>query len=129
MGFSSGDPWLPLAAEHAGLSVAAQEADPDSPLAAARALIAWRKASPALRLGEIEFLEVPGPLLAFIRCHGDQAVACVFNLSGKPAVLDHPALAGGALQPLGAGEAEQRGGSLGLSPYAVAFLALSADAD
>ncbi len=121
LGFSEGEPWLPAAPEHAGLTVAEQQADPDSTLALARRLIAFRKASPALTVGDIGMLEATPAILAFVRRAEDDAVACVFNMSADPAVFEHPALAGAELLAVGAGEAEIRGGSLGLSPYGAAF--------
>ena len=124
MGFTAGQPWLPLAAEHRGLSVEDQWRDPHSTLSFARAMIALRQATPALRLGGIEFLEVEDPLMAFVRRHGEESIACVFNLSPGPQVVADPAFAGGELLPLRTGDAELRGESVGLSPYAAAFVRL-----
>jgi alpha-glucosidase len=87
-------------------------------------MLALRKASPALTLGEIEFLDTPDPVLAFVRRHGEEAAACVFNLGGEPRFLDIPEVAGGALHPLRAGDADLRGGSLGVAPWSAAFVAL-----
>jgi alpha-glucosidase len=123
-GFTEGEPWLPIAAEHAGLTVAEQQADPDSPLAFARAMITFKQNAAALKLGEIEFLPAAEPLLAFVRREGPDAIACVFNLSAEPKVYEHPTLAGADLLPIRTGEAELRGDTLGLSPYAAAFLRL-----
>jgi alpha-glucosidase len=124
LGFSEGEPWLPAAPEHRDLAVAEQEEDPESNLAFARQMIALRKSSPALTLGEIEFLDAAAPAFAFVRRHGEEAVACVFNLSPEPQFVDLPEVEGGALHPLRAGDADLRGGSLGLAPYAAAFVAL-----
>jgi alpha-glucosidase len=89
-GFTSGAPWLPAAAEHAGLTVDVQEADGDSTLAFARDLIALKKALPALKWGEIAFLDVPAPLLAFAREADGQRVVCVFNMSAGEATWPDP---------------------------------------
>jgi alpha-glucosidase len=124
LGFTGGTPWLPAAAEHAGLTVAAQEADPESNLAFARAIIAFRKASPAMTVGSLEFLEVEDPVLAFVRREGDEAIACLFNLSGEPRVASDAVLQGAALLDLPAGEADVRGASVGLAPWSAAFLRL-----
>jgi alpha-glucosidase len=124
LGFGEGEPWLPAAAEHRALTVADQEMDPDSNLAFARQMIALRKASPALTLGEVEFLEVSDPVLAFVRRCGDEAVACVFNMSDGPRFVELPVVAGGALHPLRAGDADLRGGSLGIAPWSAAFVAI-----
>ena len=97
LGFSTADkPWLPFAVEHTGLSVASQEADPNSMLTFSRAIIAQRKASPALTYGEIEMLEAPESVLAFTRTLGDERVLCLFNMSAEPVTY-----AGQALGPYG----------------------------
>jgi alpha-glucosidase len=80
LGFTSGIPWLPLGRDHAGLSVALQDSAPDSVLSYARALLAWRRSSPALRLGSQLLLEAPLPLIAFTRTWADETLLCVFNL-------------------------------------------------
>ena len=122
MGFTAGAPWLPLAVEHKGLSVAEQAADPDSSLAFSRQMIALRQACEALRLGDIEFLDLTEPLLGFVRRHAGKAVICLFNLAAEPKVVEHPLLASAHLRPTLTGEADLRGGSIGLSPYAAVFL-------
>ena len=124
MGFTEGEPWLPLAVEHAGMSVEEQEADEDSPLAFSRQIIALRNATPALKLGEIAFVQTEAPLIAFTRTHEGDEVICVFNLSPEPQVFAHPSLARADLLPIRAGDADLRGESLGLSPFAAVFLRL-----
>ncbi|MFC3067805.1 alpha-glucosidase family protein [Phenylobacterium soli] len=124
LGFTAGESWLPMAREHQGLSVAAQEADPDSPLAFARQMIALRKGSSALSRGELAFLEAPDPVLAFVREDGAERIACIFNFSDNPAFPTLPELEGGELIATRAGDAELRGGSLGLSPHAAVFVRL-----
>jgi alpha-glucosidase len=84
-GFTTGTPWLPAAPEHATLTVDRQEADPDSPLAFARQVIALRKASPALKWGKITFLDAPAPILAFAREADGEMVVAMFNMSAEPA--------------------------------------------
>ncbi|ACG79548.1 alpha-glucosyltransferase [Phenylobacterium zucineum HLK1] len=125
LGFTTGTPWLPPAAEHRGLTVAEQEKDPDSTLAFARRMIAFKKDSAALRLGELTFLDLAEPVLAFVREHAGERIACLFNFSAEPRFLDAPQLAGAQLLPVRAGDADLRGGSIGLSPHAAAFLRLA----
>jgi alpha-glucosidase len=124
LGFTSGTPWLPAAAEHAQLTVAAQEADGDSTLAFAREIIGFRRGSAAMTLGELTFLDVPDPVLAFVRREGDEAIACLFNLSAEPRFVEVPELAGAVLLEVRAGDADLRGRSIGLSAHAAAFLRL-----
>ena len=94
-GFSTGTPWLPAAPEHDGLSVEAQSADPGSTLAFARAVLAARKASPALRHGRIDLLEAPPGVLAYTRTEAKETVLCLFNLGDAAALLEAPTLFGG----------------------------------
>lgn len=84
LGFSSAEPWLPAAREHAGLTVAAQEADPDSTLVLSRALLKLRKDHPALRLGDIRFRTEAGPRLAFERSFEGETLLCVFQMATTP---------------------------------------------
>jgi alpha-glucosidase len=125
LGFSSGAPWLPAAPEHADLTVEAQEKDPESNLAFARAMLALRRASPALTAGALEFLDLAEPVLGFVRREGDEAIACLFNLSPDPQVASEPALDRAILMDLPGGEADVRGASVGLAPWACAFLRLA----
>jgi alpha-glucosidase len=124
LGFSAGEPWLPAATEHADLTVEAQSADEDSALAFARQMIALRQSSAALTTGDLEFLGEDEAVLAFVRRCGDQATACLFNLADQPRVFADPALEAAELLWLRAGEADLRGGSVGLSPHAAVFLKL-----
>ena len=87
-------------------------------------MIALRKASRALTLGGIEFLDTPEPILAFVRRHEGQAVACVFNMSSAAAEAVHPLLKGGEMLPVSAGTAEPREGGLSLGPHACRLLKL-----
>lgn len=83
-GFSSVDPWLPVPADHAVRAVSAQKNDPGSVLSRVRRFLAWRSRSAALRKGSIRFLDLPEPVLAFVREEGDEAVLCAFNLGPEP---------------------------------------------
>jgi alpha-glucosidase len=83
-GFTSGTPWLPVPPEHVALNVAGQEAAADSPLQRFRRFLAWRRGQPALLRGDIRFLDVPEPLLAFERVADGQRLLVAFNLSDAP---------------------------------------------
>ena len=104
-GFSDGEPWLPVDPAHGPLAVDRQESDPASMLNFTRKLLAWRKRHPALIDGDIRFLDMPEPVLAFERSRSGERVLCVFNPSteparvrlsveGSPTRLDGPGLAG-----------------------------------
>jgi glycosidase len=84
-GFSTANPWLPMVAGAAALSVEAQRDDPASMLALHRRLLAVRRASPALHLGAIELVDAPDGVVAFDRRHGGELVRVLLNLTGEPA--------------------------------------------
>jgi alpha-glucosidase len=113
LGFSYGEPWLPVAPAHAKLTAAAQERDPASVLHFARALIALRKAYTALSVGEIKILEAGEQVLAFERASGADHIVCVFNLSTSEASF---ALHGAyEAMPLQVGSVTKSGDALTLS--------------
>ena len=80
-GFTTGHPWLPVKPPQLARNAASQEGVPGSVLETYRALLAFRRASPALRTGRTQFLDAPEPILAFRRDAGAQSLTCVFNLS------------------------------------------------
>jgi len=76
--------WLPVPAAHEALTVSAQENDAHSTLNFTRDFLARRSAHPALRHGEIEFIDTDDDMvLAFRRIDKDEILLCVFNLSGE----------------------------------------------
>ena len=87
-GFTRGEPWLPLSAGNIARAVSAQEGDPDALLTHTRAMIALRRAHPALRLGAIEALRAHGDVLTFTRRLDDEMIHCAFNI-GKTAHVHH----------------------------------------
>ncbi|MBA5776038.1 alpha-glucosidase [Stappia sp. F7233] len=120
-GFSAANPWLPVSADHARRSVGEQEHDPASALSRVRRFLAWRSGHEALKKGTIRFLDMPEPVLAFLREAGAERMLCAFNLGAEPVSAVLPA----GLRPEGieghgfAGEAE--GGSLRLAGYDALF--------
>ena len=91
-GFSTQTPWLPVPQQHLALAVDRQEQDPGSVLNSFRSFMAWRKKYPALLVGDIEFIDAPGNVLAFTRStvvHGEmQKILAVFNFN--PASVNLP---------------------------------------
>ncbi|MES3025278.1 MAG: alpha-amylase family glycosyl hydrolase [Pseudomonadota bacterium] len=84
-GFTSGTPWLPVAAPHIAAAASLQEDDPQSALNFARRLIAWRRTVPQLTRGEIVFFDAPEPVLALRRdLAGEAGVLAVFNIGPLP---------------------------------------------
>lgn len=118
-GFTTGKPWLPVKAPQLARHAAGQTGVEGSVLESYRAMIAYRKASSALRLGSTVFHDLPEPVLAFTRQSPEEALLCLFNLSPLPQVLT---LAGtGSPAPVSIG-ASLESGQLTLAPNGVAFL-------
>jgi alpha-glucosidase len=79
-GFSTTEPWLPLAEDHRTVNVAAQASDPRSMLSLHRALIALRRSQPALAIGAYGKIAAEGDVLVFERHHAERRVLVALNL-------------------------------------------------
>jgi alpha-glucosidase len=121
LGFSSGTPWLPMAPAHRALAVSEQAPDPASTLAFARKFLKARKTSAALRLGEIEFLDAPAPILAFTRVKDDERVLCVFNMSANAAEFADRIITQTKPLDIGTGQGTAAGNKLKLGAYTAWF--------
>jgi alpha-glucosidase len=120
-GFTTGEPWLPLAPNAAAISVKAQKADPGSMLSLTHALLALRRREPALTLGDWALLPADGETLAYTRRWQDRCFVIVLDLesrartvrlgagvAGRIEISTHPGRAGEAVTgsvALGADEA------------------------
>ncbi len=89
-GFTTGTPWLPVKPPQLARNVAAQAGVAGSVLETYRALLAFRRACPALRSGGTVFHDLPEPVLAFTRGAGAEAVTCLFNLGIEPVRVSVP---------------------------------------
>jgi len=99
-GFTSGSPWLPIAADFATVNVQAQRHDPASMLSLYSQLIALRRGEPALEIGRFEPVEADGDVLAFIRRGrtGESAFLVALNLGSRAqALVRKPGAEGGSL--------------------------------
>ena len=122
-GFTTGTPWLPIKPAQAALNVAGQNADPASTLAFYRTILAWRKAHPVLRTGDIAFYDTAEPVLAYRRSTADTAMVCVFNLSSEPRIVAVGGLDGAGTEPV-SHHAELSAQHLQLGPNGYAFIAV-----
>jgi len=122
-GFTTGRPWLPLPADARTRNVAGQGRDPRSVLAFQRKLLAFRRASAALRGGTLRRFETSHPdVLGYVRSAPgrDAAVLVNFSSAGAAARVEcgpantawRPAL--GTHEPLG--EFDPGSGRLFLRP-------------
>jgi len=89
-GFSHGTPWLPVPEEHRELAVSRQDGDPHSVLNGFRTFMHWRQSRPAMRWGDIAFIDTVEPVLAFTRHLAERTVLVVFNLGDAPVGIDLP---------------------------------------
>ena len=91
-GFTTGDPWLPLAEDFATVNVAAQRDSPGSMLSLYCRLIQLRRGEPALEVGRIEPVEAEGDLLAYVRRarSGEDEFLVALNLGSREQVLRLP---------------------------------------
>ncbi|MEV0590106.1 alpha-amylase family glycosyl hydrolase [Nonomuraea cavernae] len=93
-GFTGAElPWLPFADGQAEVNVARQQDDPDSLLNLYRRLIAFRRASAALRSGDYRSLETPGHVFAYLRSAPGERLLVALNFaphSTSVAVPDLP---------------------------------------
>ena len=85
LGFSTGDPWLPLGGSHRPLTVDRQEHESASLLAFTRQCLALRKAREALHHGRIALIEAGRRRLVFDRIRDGETLRCTFNLSDSAA--------------------------------------------
>jgi alpha-glucosidase len=90
-GFSSVEPWLPLHVDWPVRNVAGQTSDPGSMLSLYRALLALRRAEPALSTGSFRLIDADADILAYERQYGDARLLVALNLSDSPRTLAPPA--------------------------------------
>jgi alpha-glucosidase len=90
-GFTSGEPWLPLGADHARVNVEGLRESRRSILNLYRRLIDLRRDKPVLTHGSIDAVTVQGNILRYERRQGDQRLVIALNLAHERArVLSLP---------------------------------------
>jgi alpha-glucosidase len=82
-GWGVRDAWLPWPPEPDVRNAETLRADPASILHLYGRLLTARRASEALRWGELRLLDVPAPLLAYERCEGDDRRVAVVNFGSE----------------------------------------------
>jgi alpha-glucosidase len=104
------DPWLPFPPAAATRSAAVQRDDPASILHLYRRLLAARRRSPALQLGDLTLLDLPEGALGWRRSVGDDERVVLLNMSAAPVEVG---LAGTVeVASDGTGEGDAFGGTL-----------------
>ena len=83
-GFTTGAPWLPLNPDWRTRNVAAELDDARSILTLYRRLLALRRSSDALRIGDYGVISGDSGVLGFERRAGSERMLVVLNLTGEP---------------------------------------------
>jgi len=83
-GFTTGTPWLPVAADAPQVNVALEHQDPGSLLTLYHRLIHLRRSLPALAVGAYTLLEASAEVLAYVRTAAAQRLLVALNLSPQP---------------------------------------------
>jgi alpha-glucosidase len=86
-GFSTVEPWLPLAPDWEVTNVAVQKQEAGSMLSLVHALLALRRREPALATGSYRTLAVEGDVLVYAREEGQARFVIALNLEPLPKVV------------------------------------------
>jgi alpha-glucosidase len=103
-----GDPWLPWPPEAGTRNVEAQRADEGSIFHLYRRLLAARRASPALLLGDLDVVTSPEGTLAWSRSLGDDRRAVAVNFTGTEQQVALPGPGSWVIEVASDGEGEGR---------------------
>jgi alpha-glucosidase len=128
-GFSSADPWLPLAADFDAVNVGLQTDDAASLLSFYRRVIWYRKTSPALLTGGYRPLESPPGTFVYLREHSSQLLLVALNFSDEQCRIELPGpQRGDAVLSTEAAPAIHADGSFHLGPATGAVVHLNSPA-
>lgn len=90
-GFSEIESWLPVSANKSKISVEKQEQDPLSVLNFYKKILALRKSSPALRLGDYKRIKIENKnVLAYVRNYEDDRKLIVLNFNSSATNIELP---------------------------------------
>lgn len=122
-GFSTAEPWLPVADNYRSVNVQAQEEDPGSLLGWYRVLIRLRRERPALHRGSLRFIGDDPDVVAYLREHDGETIVAALNFSGRMKTV---AMGESSWRVIG-GTDERAGkdvaaGSVALNPYGVLLM-------
>jgi alpha-glucosidase len=131
-GFTSGEPWLPIAGDYRRVNVHEQREDPGSILSLYRRLIALRRGEPALEVGRFEACPAAHDVVAYFRRarEGDANFLVALNLGSRPQVLEATVETAGACVIVGTHperEGERIEGDVVLGPHEGVVLRLAHD--
>jgi glycosidase len=95
-GFTGGMPWLPLHADWPTRNVKRMAEEPQSLLTLYRRLLALRRDSPALSIGDFALLNVEDETLVYARRHGEARLIVALNFGERQHRLELPDWARGS---------------------------------
>lgn len=110
-GFTTGDPWLPMAGDATRVNVAAQRDDARSLFSFYRRLLRVRKASLALRLGQYRSLRSARGVYAFEREADGERLYVALNFTGAEGYVTLPTASAELVLSTDDERSEQRGGT------------------
>ncbi|MDQ7992691.1 MAG: alpha-glucosidase C-terminal domain-containing protein, partial [Propionicimonas sp.] len=129
-GFTTGEPWIGVAATYPEVNAAAAVADPDSVFHHYRRLIELRKSDPLVTTGRYELLDREHPAVyAYLRRGDGESLLVVSNFYADPVRWAFPAVVSGprarqvVLTNLGEPEFDDAG--IALRPYESVVLRLT----
>ena len=122
-GFSKSKTWLPIPPEHQALAVSQQKQDPNSVLNAFKKFLIWRKQHPAILHGEINFMDSPESIIAYVRSDDSVKINIYINLSNEMQSMTLSNVEGFTeCIGYGATPAINKGNKIEFSPYSVFIL-------
>jgi alpha-glucosidase len=86
-GFSTGEPWLPVADDYASANTQSLAGDPRSILTLYRRLIGLRRSRAALVAGAKRLVAAPHDIIAYQRSEGTERLLVALNLAHEPREL------------------------------------------
>jgi alpha-glucosidase len=89
-GFSTAEPWVPIASNDLALTVEGQRDDPASVLSLFRSLVRLRRETPALAVGAYRSLLAPTDVFSFERTHPEGAVQIHLNFGDEDREMEPP---------------------------------------
>ena len=131
-GFTTGDPWLPIATDYRRVNVHGERDESDSILALYRRLITLRRGEPALEVGRFDAHPATHDVLAYFRRarEGDASFLVALNLGSRPQVLAGTRETAGSCVIVGTHherEGERIHGDVVLGPHEGLVLRLAAE--
>jgi alpha-glucosidase len=91
-GWEGHEPWLPFPPSPGERSVEAMTADPTSIAHLYQRLLAYRRSSPALQLGDLRLLDTPEGVLGYTRTSEEDhngTLTVLINYTSSPVALEH----------------------------------------